>query len=96
MKKDRARALPVDPARLRQQFPQLTDEDVVAFETVTRSVLDLSTEARGRRMHEVLEQARHGRERQAAGQALDPAETLAVRYLSAVEKMQGTSARDTH
>jgi hypothetical protein len=30
------RELPVDPARLRREFPDLTDGDIAAFEEVTR------------------------------------------------------------
>jgi hypothetical protein len=85
-----ARDLPVDPARLRRQFPDLTDGDIAAFEEVTRKILGQpGAEARAKLTRQILAQGRQGRERAAAGTALSADETLAARYLTAVEKMQG-------
>jgi hypothetical protein len=84
-----ARDLPVDPARLRRQFPELTDGDIAAFEEVTRKILaEGKPEARARLTRELLARGREARTRAAAGATLSAAETLAVRYLAAVEKMQ--------
>jgi hypothetical protein len=83
------RDLPVDPARLRQQFPDLTDADMAAFEEVTRRILGESRpEVRARLTRETISRGRQARERAAAGATLSADETLAVRYLAAVEKMQ--------
>jgi hypothetical protein len=82
--------LPVDPARLRRQFPDLTDADVAAFEEVTRRILDeRRPDARSRVTREMVARARAAREKAARGEALSADETLAAAYLSAVEKMQG-------
>jgi len=84
-----ARDLPVDPARLRRQFPELTDGDIEAFEEVTRRILgEGKTEARARLTREIVARGREATARAATGVTLSPEETLAVRYLAAVEKMQ--------
>lgn len=81
--------LPVDPARLRKQFPQLSDDDIAAYEKVTRRILESKGPAeRGRVTREILETARSARKKAATGAALTDAESLALRYLGAVEKMQ--------
>ena len=80
--------LPVDPERLRQQFPALTDDDLAVYEQVTQEVLG-DPLARGKSMAALMARARAAREKLAAGQGLTRDEDLAVRYLSAVEKMQG-------
>ena len=80
--------LPVEPERLRVQFPSLTDEDVLAYVTVTRRVLGGSVN-RGRAMAELMAAARRAEEREAAGAELGADEGLALRYLRAVQKMQG-------
>jgi hypothetical protein len=79
--------LPVDPERLKAQFPELSGEDLAAYADVTRRVL-ADPAAKGRIMREVLDLARAAREKQAGGQGLSAAESLALRYLAAVEKMQ--------
>jgi hypothetical protein len=85
------RDLPVDPDRLRRQFPELTDADVEAYETVTRNILDKKGPAeRGRATRETLETARSAREKPEG--RLTEAERLALRYLEAVEKMQGRTS----
>lgn len=78
------RELPVDPERLRREFPALTDADLEAYVAVTRSVLK-DPRTKGRAMREVMAQAQAAR-----GKAADrtAAEDLALRYLAAVEKMQ--------
>lgn len=85
--------LPVDPARLRQQFPELTDADVEAFETVTRRILEQEGPAeRGRVTRGILETARAARAKAGSGDALTEAERLAMRYVDALEKMQGRTS----
>jgi hypothetical protein len=85
--------LPVDPARLRRQFPQLTDDDIAAYEAVTRRILEQKGKAeRGRVTREVMETARSARAKAGGGAALTDAERQALRYLEAVEKMQGGAA----
>ena len=83
------RDLPVDPARLRRQFPDLTDGDVAAFEEITRRILEEPRpDARAKLTRQIVGQGREARERAAAGATLSADEVLAVRYLAAVEKMQ--------
>ena len=83
------RDLPVDPARLRRQFPDLTDGDMQAFEEVTRRILaEGRPDARAKLTREIVAEGRQARERAAAGATLSVAESLAARYLAAVEKMQ--------
>ena len=82
------RELPVDPARLRREFPDLTDGDIAAFEEVTRRILDEGKpEARARLTRDIVARGRQAREREAAGTKLSPDESLAARYLAAVDKM---------
>jgi hypothetical protein len=82
--------LPVDPARLRQQFPELTDEDIDAFETVTRRILEQKGPVeRGRVTRTIMETGRAARAKNARGDALNGEERLALTYLGAVGKMQG-------
>jgi hypothetical protein len=81
--------LPVDPARLRRQFPDLTDGDIAAFEEVTRRILDQrGADARAKLTRQIVAQGREARERAAAGTPLSADESLAARYLEAVAKMQ--------
>jgi hypothetical protein len=83
------RDLPVDPARLRKQFPDLTDGDIAAFEDVTRRILgEARPDTRARLTRAIVAQGRKARERAAAGEKLSADESLAARYLAAVEKMQ--------
>ena len=82
------RELPVDPARLRREFPTLTDGDIAAFEEVTRKILgEGKPEARARLTREIVARGRQAREREAAGAKLSAEESLAARYLAAVDKM---------
>jgi hypothetical protein len=80
--------LPVEPERLRVQFPSLTDQDIEAYVAVTRRVL-AGPANRGRAMAEMIAAARRAEEREAAGAELGEDEGLALRYLRAVQKMQG-------
>ena len=86
-------ALPVDPARLKAQFPSLTDDDLEAYGAVTRRILAAATpDDRARITRETLALGRAAREKGAAGTALTAKEESALRYLAAVDKMQ-TRAR---
>ena len=82
------KALPVDPERLRKQFPALTGEDLEAYVEVTQAVLG-DPAARAKSMAVLMATARDAREKAAAGRALTREGDLALRYLAAVEKMQG-------
>jgi hypothetical protein len=84
--------LPVDPERLRRQFPALDDGDLEAYVAVTRRVLEGSV-PRARAMADLMQQARAARHKQQAGEPLSAEETLSARYLAAVEKMQGRAGR---
>jgi hypothetical protein len=86
------RALPVDAARLKRHFPELTAEDVAAYEEVTRRILaEPSPGQRARLIRETLARGSHARDKQAAGGALVAGEVLDFRYLQAVAKMQGST-----
>ena len=81
--------LPVDPARLKAQFPSLTDDDLQAYVEVTRRILTAATpEDRAQITRETLTLGRGAREKQAAGQPVTAKEEAALRYLAAVDKMQ--------
>jgi hypothetical protein len=79
--------LPVDPERLRRQFPSLTDEDLAAYAEVTGSLL-ADPARRGRRLAEVLAAAQRGREKEAASAPLDDGERLGLAYVRALAKVQ--------
>ena len=79
-------SLPVDPERLRRQFPALTDDDLAAYVEVTTGVL-ADPRAKGQALRGVLAAGRAARSRPAG--ELTAAERLCVRYLAAVDKMQG-------
>jgi len=86
--------LPVDRARLKRQFPELTDADLEAYETVTRRILEKKgPEERGRLTRTILETARGARAKKDAGTDLTGEEKLALRYLDAVERMQGRTSK---
>jgi len=80
--------LPVEPERLRQRFPSLTDEDLSAYAEVTAALL-ADPRARGRRLAEILAASQRGREKEAAAAPLEGDERLALAYVRALEKMQG-------
>jgi hypothetical protein len=82
----------VDVARLKVEFPDLSDEDLAAYVKVTQRVLgDPAT--RGRAMREVMDRARQAQEKAAAGGKLTADEQLLVRYLAALAKMQRSTVR---
>jgi hypothetical protein len=83
------RDLPVDPARLRRQFPELTDGDLQAFEEVKRRILaEGRPDARAKLTRQIVAEGRQARARAAAGARLSADESLAARYVAAVDKMQ--------
>jgi hypothetical protein len=88
----RSLKLPVDPARLRKQFPALQDEDIEAYVAVTRRIL-AQPAARAMLLRGVMDAARTAREKAAAGAQLTPDEATALRYVQAMEKMQGPTSR---
>ena len=78
--------LPVDVERLRRQFPALTAEDLEAYAAVTRRILSAAAPAdRARITRETLARGHAAR----AKAPKDDDGRLALRYLTAVEKMQG-------
>ena len=82
--------LPVDRARLKSQFPELTDSDLDAYETVTRRILEKKGPAeRGQVTRTVMEVARSARAKTGSGGTPTEEERLALSYLAAVGKMQG-------
>jgi hypothetical protein len=87
------RTLPVDPERLRREFPALTAEDLEAYIQVTRRILDAPPARRSRITREALEGGRLAREKAARGEALPGAEALLARYVDAVGKMQRSVSR---
>ena len=83
------RDLPVDPARLRRQFPDLTDGDMQAFEEVTRRILaEGRPDARAKLTRQIVAEGRQARARATAGAKLSADESLAARYVAAIDKMQ--------
>ena len=78
----------MEPERLRARFPALTDDDLDAYLTITKRVL-ADPGSRGRAMAEVMAAGRRALEKEATGAALSEEEALALRYLAAVDKMQG-------
>jgi hypothetical protein len=85
-------SLPVSGERLRREFPALTDEDLAAYEAVTRRLLG-DQRRRGQLLAELMSAAQQARAKQAAGAGLDEAERLAVAYVEALRKMQRGPAR---
>lgn len=86
--------LPVDPDRLRKQFPQLTDEDIDAYAGITRRILEKKGPVeRGKLTRDIMDTARTARAKSTAGSELTERERQALRYLDAVEKMQGRTAK---
>jgi hypothetical protein len=84
--------LPVDVDRLRAEFPELTDEDLQAYVTVTRRVLG-DPAARAKQMREVMDSARRAQQKAATGGKLTADEALLVHYLAALAKMQRSTVR---
>jgi hypothetical protein len=73
--------LPVDPERLRREFPELTDDDLDAYVTVTKRILAAKAGDRPRLTREVLEKGRQKKD------------DLSARYVAAVDKMQRSTVR---
>jgi hypothetical protein len=84
-------SLPVDPERLRREFPELTDDDLEAYVAVTRRILAAPAPDRGRLTREVVEGGRRAREK--ARGTLSAQEALWSRYVAAVDKMQRSTVR---
>ena len=78
---------PVAAERLKKQFPNLTDDDLQAYTEVTQRLLGQAK--KGRALSEIMTTAVRAREKEAAGETLAAEESLALRYLRAMEKMQG-------
>jgi len=78
--------LPVPPERLKERFPSLTDDDLRAYTEVTQRFLGGTK--RGRALSDLMAAAQRAREKEAAGETPAEAESLALRYLRAMEKMQ--------
>jgi hypothetical protein len=78
--------LPVPPERLKALFPTLTDDDLRAYAEVTERLL--AETRKGRVLSEIMAAGQRAREKEAAGATPDEAESLALRYLRAMEKMQ--------
>jgi len=78
--------LPVPAERLKQQFPSLTDDDLAAYSEVTSRLL--RDPRKGQALSEVMTTAVRAREKEGSGLALDPTESLCLRYVRAMEKMQ--------
>jgi hypothetical protein len=88
------RPLPVDPERLRRQFPALTTEDLDAYEAVTHRILaEPSADRRARLTTDTLARGRQAREKKASGGRLTADEARDLGYLLAVEKMQASTVK---
>jgi len=86
-------ALPVEPARLRQEFPDLTEEDILAYVAVTKRILESAVKDRARVTREALEAGRAAREKAARGERLASEEALSMRYLAALDKVQRSTVK---
>lgn len=84
--------LPVDLDRLKREFPELSDEDLKAYVTITRRVLG-DPASRAKKMREVMALAHQAEQKAAAGGKLAAEEQLLVRYLAALAKMQRSTVR---
>ena len=88
------RDLPVDLERLRKQFPDLTADDLDAYAEVTRGILSqASPNQRARLLRDTLARGRQARDKKAGGATLSEGESLDLRYLQAVAKMQGSTVK---
>jgi hypothetical protein len=90
-----AGAPPVDVDRLRREFA-LSEDDVQAYTEITRRILGAPPDARANVTREALAGARRARDKAARGEALAAPETLLLRYLAALEKMQRKGAPGGH
>jgi hypothetical protein len=88
-------APPVDPERLRKEFPEVSAVEMHAYLTVTQDIMTAANRAAV--LREVLERGRSAQDLNQRGEALDEAHALASNYLAAIGKMQrSTAARTTH
>ena len=86
--------LPVDPERLKRQFPDLTADDLHAYAEVTRGILSqASPDQRARLLRDTLARGRQARDKKAGGKTLSEGESLDLRYLQAVAKMQDSTVK---
>ncbi len=79
--------VPIEPGRLKEEFPGLTTDELDAYVTVTKRVL-AKPEARARVMRDVMAQADEAQRKASVGARLKPEEALLLRYLRALSKMQ--------
>jgi len=88
------RPLPVDPERLRREFPELSVGDLRAYEEVTRRILaEPSPDGRARLTRDTLARGRQARDKHAAGGTLSQDEARDFNYLQAVTKMQASRVK---
>ena len=87
---------PVDPDRLRQEFPEVSAVELHAYLTVTQDIMTAANRATV--LREVLERGRSAQDLVGRGEVLDEAHALASNYLAAIGKMQRSTAgsRTTH
>ena len=86
-------SLPVDPERLRREFPELSDDDLAAYVEVTKRILAAGSKDRGRLTREAVEGGRSAQETAASGGKLSAEQSLWLRYVAAVDKMQRSTVR---
>jgi hypothetical protein len=86
-------SLPVDPERLKAEFPDVSSDDLDAYVQVTKRVLAAGPKERPKLIRQILDGALDAREKEMQGKALTDQERLWIRYRAAVEKMQGPTAR---
>ena len=86
---------PVDPDRLRQEFPEVSDIELHAYMTITQDIMSAANRAAV--LKTVMERGRTAQDRTKRGEALDANEAMASNYLAAIGKMQrSTTSRSTH
>jgi hypothetical protein len=86
-------SLPVDPERLRKEFPDVSSEDLEAYVQVTKRVLAAGPRERPKLIRQILDGALDAREKEAQGRPITDQERLWLRYRAAVDKMQGPTAK---
>jgi hypothetical protein len=87
--KREAADIPVDADRLRKQFPALTEDELAAYVTVTRSIM--TAENRAAVLRGVITRGREAQDR--GGPLKDEQDKLAVTYLDALSKIQGPTTK---
>jgi hypothetical protein len=86
-------SLPVDPERLKREFPELSDDDLAAYVEVTQRILAAGPRDRGRLTREAVEGGRKAQELASASARLTAEQKLWLRYVVAVDKMQRSTVR---